>query len=56
MSATVKKPEQAMDKTWRQRCCPCSWAAYIKGSVYAIRDLPELFVAAGFSIWNMATG
>ena len=41
MSATVKKPEQAADGTRQQRCCPCSWGAYIKGNVFAARDSNE---------------
>jgi hypothetical protein len=35
MSATVEKPGQAMEGTRRQKCCACSWGAYIEDNVWA---------------------
>jgi len=42
MSAIVKKPGQATDRTRGKRCCASSWGAYIKDNVCATRGNPDL--------------
>ena len=35
VSATLKRPGQATDRTRQRGCCACSWGAYMKDNVCA---------------------
>jgi hypothetical protein len=46
MSATVEKPGRAMVRMRGQRCCACSWGAYINDNVDATRRWQPSWIPA----------